>query len=115
MKQSNAAGRVVAALAGATLVLTGCSSQPDLVGMWESTGSSSTAYFYDDGTCEGLMSVDIGGPMYCAISEEENDGYYTLKVRQGENSATYLVQPDGDDHLEVYSSSGSALFGLTRL
>lgn len=111
MKKLHAGGAIL----GLALALTGCSSSPDMVGMWESTGPSSTAYFYDDGTCEGMMSVDIGGPMYCSVSESEQDGYYVLEVRQSENSATYLVQPDGDDHLNVFTTSGAAAFDLVRL
>jgi hypothetical protein len=106
-------------LAGLTVagsvLLTGCSSAPEITGMWDSTGPSSTVYFYDDGSCEGMMSVDIGGPMYCTLSDDEADGYYTMKVRQSENTATYLVQPDGDDHLGVYNSSGTLVFELDRI
>lgn len=109
--------RIVATgLAMATVtLLAGCSSSPELVGMWDSTGPNSTAYFYDDGSCAGMMSIDIGGPMYCTISDEEADGYYTLKVRQSENAASYLVQADGGDHLDVYDSTGSLLFMLDRI
>nr|WP_143538681.1 hypothetical protein [Rhodococcus erythropolis] len=91
----------------------GCSSTPSLVGEWEMNGGG-TKVFYEDGTCENMLSVDIGGPMYCTISEKETDGYFSLRVKQGENSASLLVKPDGKDRLAIYNKSGQLLYELDR-
>ena len=101
--------------AASALLLTGCSSTPELTGMWTSTGPSQSVAFYEDGSCSGMMNVDIGGPMYCALSDKESDGYFTLRVSQGENSAQYLVKADGDDHLEVFDTGKAPLYELDRL
>lgn len=100
-------------LAAIGALMTGCSSTPSLAGTWESN-SGDTKVFYEDGTCENMLSVDIGGPMYCSISEKATDGYYSLRVKQGANSANLMVKPDGKDHLAVYNKSGEMLYELDR-
>lgn len=100
-------------LAAVGALVAGCSSTPSLAGAWESDAGD-TKVFYEDGTCENMLSVDIGGPMYCSLSEKEADGYYSLRIKQGENSANLLVRPDGKDHLAVYNKSGEMLYELDR-
>ena len=105
----------IAGIAFTAAMLTGCSSAPDLVGMWESTGDSGTVFFYDDGSCAGMMTVDIGGPMYCTVSDDDEGGRYTLMVRQSMNTATYLLEPDGEDTITVLDTTGYPLFQLNRI
>ncbi len=112
--RNRAIGTFVGITAAGAFLLTGCSSAPELTGMWTSTGPSQSVLFYEDGSCSGMMTVDIGGPMYCALSDKESDGYFTLQVRQGENSAEYLVKADGDDHLELFDTEKSPLYELDR-
>ncbi|WP_156665556.1 hypothetical protein [Rhodococcus phenolicus] len=107
-------GLVLAGAASTTVLTAGCSTSPELTGMWQSTGLSPMVSFFEDGTCSGLMSVDIGGPMYCSLGESSGGGY-VLRIQQGENYATYLLEPDGSDHLDVLSSNGSPAFTLDRL
>ncbi|MCB0927532.1 MAG: hypothetical protein U0R77_03625 [Mycolicibacterium insubricum] len=92
-----------------------------LVGSWTSSdgedkvfGSNGACqnFFYDSSTGKAL---DIGGPSSCRLSSsQDSSGRYTLKVVQGGNRGTYLVEFHGDDAATVYTKSGTELYRLTR-
>ncbi len=46
-------GLVLAGAASTTVLTAGCSTSPELTGMWQSTGLSPMVSFFEDGTCSG--------------------------------------------------------------
>lgn len=88
------------AVVSATLLLAGCSSQASIDGVW-SASDGSIKTISSNGACTGMyynggQPLDIGGPMSCALSSGQTDGYYTLVVTQPPNQASYQVEFNGD-------------------
>lgn len=92
-----------------------------LFGSWESSDGTDKT-FGSNGSCKGFFydsstgkPLDIGGPSSCELSSSQDDtGRYRLKVTQGPNRGTYLVEFHGDDTATVYTKSGTELYRLTR-
>jgi len=98
--------------------LVGCGSGSfSIIGAWTDVDGT-TRVFYDDGTCRNVSLIDIGGPSPTYIlSEEENDGAYSMYVEQGGyNGMNLFVKVDNDDHILIYQneSDASPLYDLTR-
>jgi hypothetical protein len=106
------------ALASLVIVtLSGCASQPSIVGTWTASDQSPTKVINNDGSCSGMYyhgttPLDIGGPETCALSSSETDGHYTLTVRQPPNQASYQLTLSGETM--VMSSGGATIVTLTK-
>lgn len=96
-------------------LFTGCSSF-NIVGMWKDTDGT-TRTFTENGTCQNIEKVDIGGPAAVyTISSKESDGYYSLEVSQsGMNQMNLYVKVIDNDHIEIYEQKGGdILYDLER-
>lgn len=100
--------------------VSGCSSAPSIVGVWEGSDGTPLKIIDASGQCEGMYynqgaPLDIGGPMTCALGSEADDsGYYTLVVSQGPNTTTYSVDFFDSDTAVLMDSSGTAIVTLER-
>jgi len=91
-----------------------------VVGNWTASDGTGAKSFSADGQCDGVFynegkPLDIGGPMTCALSQKpDSNGFYTLRVTQSMNKATYKLHFDSTDHLTVFDSAGRKLYELDR-
>lgn len=92
---------------------------PSLTGTWTSSDGK-TKIFGADGSCEGAYyaggkPLDIGGPMTCQLSSQpDSSGKYQLMVRQGPNSAIYVIEFHGSSEASVSTKSGQPLYTITK-
>jgi hypothetical protein len=116
IRRSTTTAIVVLLLAG-ILVAAGCSQGVSIVGMWKDTDGT-TRVFRDDGTCQNVAKIDIGGPppVYTLSDKPDTSGRYLLDVSQGGyNETEFYVERVGADHIRVYEgSAGRPLYDLTR-
>lgn len=88
--------------------------------MWSPSDGSGIKTLGAAGGCSGMyynggQPLDIGGGMTCALSEDANDdGTYTMLVRQPPNERTYRVSFPDDDTMVLLDSAGSEIVTLTR-
>lgn len=91
-----------------------------VVGNWTASDGTGAKSFSADGQCDGVFynqgkPLDIGGPMTCALSQKpDSNGFYTLRVTQSMNRATYKLRFDSTDHATVFDSAGQKLYELDR-
>lgn len=109
MSRARKSALVFASMAALTFVLTSCSAEPDVVGIWTSPDGSS-AFINEDGSCGGMyynngQPLDIGGPMTCVFSNG------TLLVSQPPNQVSYDVKVSED---EMSFTSGGVDVVFTR-
>ncbi|TDU86518.1 hypothetical protein EV138_0027 [Kribbella voronezhensis] len=89
-------------------------------GNWTASDGTGNKSFSSNGQCDGVFydngkPLDIGGPMSCALSEKpDSSGFYTLRVTQSMNKATYKLRFDSTDHATVFDSAGRKLYELER-
>lgn len=113
---------VRALLVGGALValVSGCSSAPSIVGVWEGSDGTPLKTIDESGRCEGMYynqgePLDIGGPMTCALGSEADDaGFYMLVVSQGPNTATYAVAFSDSDTAVLRETDGTEIVTLER-
>ena len=94
----------------------GCGSSLNIVGMWEDVDGE-IRIFNEDGTCQNIEPIDIGGPAAIYnISSKESDGYYTLNVSQSGMIQMYLsVKMIDKNHIEIYEDiNNGPLYVLER-
>lgn len=67
-----------------SVVLIGCSTEPDVVGMWQDVDGT-TRTLNSEGTCQIIPLLDIGGPRPTfALSEKPSaNGRSSMYVEQG--------------------------------
>ncbi|MEV0843460.1 hypothetical protein AB0I55_28430 [Actinocatenispora sera] len=92
------------------------SSGYSLVGTWAASDGSGTKAMDANGRCTGFyyangVPLDIGGPMYCSLSEHGDS--YLLTVTQQPNESSYRVEFTSADHA-VVSAGGRRLYELDR-
>lgn len=107
------------AMAAIAVGLTGCTSEPSLVGMWQPDDGSGMKTVAEDGRCTGMIynqgrPLDIGGGMYCTLGEKASDGTYTLVVQQPPNEQTYRVRFEGQDTAVLLTRGGETIVTLER-
>lgn len=105
------------------IMIAGCSSsQPDvkfdIVGMWEDKDGTKRI-FNENGTCQNVAKIDIGGPspIYSISEKADDNGYFTLQVSQsGYNQTTFYVEVVSKDNIKIYEGQarGEPLYNLTR-
>ena len=101
-------------------MLTACGGPADdIVGVWEADDGTGIKTINDDGSCSGMYynagePLDIGGPMSCSFSEEEDgEGRHALVVQQPPNQQTLEVEFVDADTVEVYQGA-DRLFTMQR-
>lgn len=109
---------IVGLLVIACVGLAGCSAKPDLVGMWQDADGT-VRTFAEDGTCQNIAMIDIGGsrPTYVLSDSADGNGRYSMYVEQGGyNGTTFYVEAVSADEVNIYSESRSSepLYRLTR-
>ena len=91
------------------------SSQPfSIVGQWKDSDGT-IRVFSQDGTCQNVEKVDIGGAAatYSISSKADSSGNYTLQVEQdGMNQVTGTVKVTDNDDIVI--NIDGMTYNLTR-
>lgn len=109
---------IVGLLLIAAVLLVGCSTRLDVVGLWRDADGT-TRTFNSNGTCQNIALVDIGGsaPTYKLSEKSGDNGRYSMYVQQGGyNGTTFYVEAVSNDEIKIYESADAAqpLYSLTR-
>ena len=88
----------------------------NIVGMWKDDGGTIRS-FSDNGSCQNVAKIDIGGPspVYSISEKLDSNGYYLLQVSQsGYNETTFYVKVTNNDENQIFESADTtkALYSL---